>query len=382
MEFELNEEQRMVRQAAREFVEKEVIPRAREVDETGQFPWETIRKMGPLGFLGINMPEEYGGAGGDEVSLAILLEELGRGCGSTGLIVEAHTCLASAAIADFGTEEQKRKYLTPLARGEMLGALSLTEPGAGSDLVGGVRTTARRDGNEWVLNGSKMWTTNAGVAGVIVMLARTDPAGGSHSLSLFLVPKDTPGLHVDPPEKKMGLHGCWSHSVSLDEVRIPLDNLLGEEGRGIHEALHVLDGGRIGIGALSVGLARGALEAAISYAKERKTFGKPLAEHQAIQFKLADMATKVYLARLGIYHAAWLKDSGRPYTKEAGMAKLFASEMAEWVAYQAIQIHGGYGYSREYPVERIYRDARLMTIGEGTSEIQRLVIARRLTQGA
>ena len=378
MEFELNEEQRMIRQAAREFVEKEVKPRAREVDETGQFPWETIRKMGPMGFLGINVPEEYGGAGGDEISLAILLEELGRGCGSTGLITEDHICLASEAIAEFGTEEQKQKYLVPMARGEVLGALSLTEPGAGSDLVGGVRTTARRDGNEWVLNGSKMWTTNAGVAGVIVILARTDPAGGSHSLSLFIVPKDTPGMHVDPPEKKMGLHGCWSHAVSLDEVRIPLDNLLGKEGRGIHEALHVLDGGRIGIGALSIGLAQGALEAAISYAKERQTFGKPLVGHQAIQFKLADMATKVYLARLGVYHAAWLKDSGKPYTMEAGMSKLFASEMAEWVAYQAIQIHGGYGYSREYPVERIYRDARLMTIGEGTSEIQRLVIARRL----
>ncbi len=378
MDFELNEEQRMVKQAVREFVEKEVKPRSKEVDETGMFPWETIRKMGPLGFLGIDIPEEYGGAGGDEISLAILLEELGRGCGSTGLITEAHICLASASISEFGTESQKEKFLTPLAKGEMIGALSLTEPGAGSDLVGGVRTFAHRDGNEWVLNGSKMWTTNAGVAGVIVVLARTDPKGGTHSLSEFIVPASTPGLHIDPPEKKMGLHGCWSHALSLEDVRIPLDNLLGEEGRGIHQALHVLDGGRIGIGALSVGLAQAAYEAALSYARERSTFGKKLVEHQAIQFKLADMATKIHLARLGIMHAAWLKDRGEPYTKEAGMAKLFATEMAEWVAYQAIQIHGGYGYSREYPVERIYRDARLMTIGEGTSEIQRLVIARRI----
>ncbi len=377
MDFTFNEEQRLLQEALHNFVDKEVKPKARHVDETGEFPWESIHRLGEMGMLGLNVPEKYGGAGADEISVAIFLEELGRGCGSTGLISEAHLCLATAAINMFGSDEQKQRYLIPLAQGNTLGALGLTEPGTGTDLQG-IRTTARREGSEWVISGSKMWMTNAGVAGTTILLCRTRPERGSHSLSQFIVPTDTPGFHVDPPEKKMGLHGCWSHAVSLDDVRVPLDNLLGEEGKGLHQTLAVLDGGRIGIGALSVGLGQAALEAALAYAKERKTFGQPLVNHQAIQFKLADMATKVYVARRALYHAAWLKEQGQPFTKEGAMAKLFATEMAEEVAYQAIQIHGGYGYSQEYPVERIYRDARLMTIGEGTSEVQRMVIGRRL----
>ncbi|RME84205.1 MAG: acyl-CoA dehydrogenase, partial [Caldilineae bacterium] len=289
--------------------------------------------------------------------------------------------LACAPLALFGSEVLKERYLKPMARGEMLGALSLTEPGAGSDLKGGVRTRAEKDGGEWVINGSKMWMTNASVAGVMIVLVRTDPAGGSHSLSQILVPADTPGVTVAPAERKMGLHGCKTHAVSFDNVRVPLDHLVGEEGRGLQQTLTVLDGGRIGIGALSVGLAQAALEESVKYARERHTFGVPIAQHQAIQFKIADMATQIQAARLMVYHAAWLRDRGRPYSTAAAQAKLFATEMADRVCYEAIQIHGGYGYSAEFPVERLYRDNRLMTIGEGTSEIQRLVIARKILGG-
>ena len=380
MDFAFNEEQQFLHDTLHDFVAKEVKPKARHVDETGEFPWDTIHKLGAMGMLGLNIPEAYGGAGADELSVAIFLEELGRGCGSTGLISEAHLCLASAAINLFGSEAQKQRYLTPLARGKVLGALGLTEPGTGSDLQG-IRTTARRDGDEWVINGSKMWMTNGGVAETAVLLCRTKAERSSHSLSQFIVPTDTPGFQAGPPEKKMGLHGCWSHAVSLDDVRVPLDHLLGAEGKGLQQTLAVLDGGRIGIGALSVGLGQAALEEAIGYARQRETFGRPIAEHQAIQFKLADMATKVHIARQALYYAAWRKEQGLPFSKEGAMAKLFATEMAEEVAYQAIQIHGGYGYSREDPVERIYRDARLMTIGEGTSEVQRMVIARRIIKG-
>jgi alkylation response protein AidB-like acyl-CoA dehydrogenase len=332
--------------------------------------------MGPLGLLGLNVPEEWDGAGADTVSAAILYEELGRGCGSTALTVEAHLSLACPPFILFGSDMLKEKFLRPLASGEMLGALSLTEPGAGSDLKGGVRTKAERVGNEWVINGSKMWVTNASVAGVIIFLVRTDPAGGSHSLSMIAVPTDTPGLIIHPAEHKMGLHGCKTHAVTLEDVRVPLNYLVGEEGRGLHQALKVLDGGRIGIGALSVGLAQAALEAAVKYSKERQAFGKPIAEHQAIQFKLADMSTMIEAGRWMAYRAAWLKDQGQPFAQLAAQAKLFATEMADKVCFEAIQIHGGYGYSAEFPVERIYRDNRLMLIGEGTSEINRLVIAR------
>lgn len=383
MNFELTEEQRMWRDAVHAFVAKEVKPKAREVDETATFNWEAVHKMGPLGLLGMTVPEAYGGSEMDAISTAIGIEELGWGCGSTALAIAAHNGLGCAPIVLFGNEEQKQRWLPPVATGEgKLSALALTEPGAGSDLQGGVRTTARKEGDAWVINGAKMWCTNASVADYIIALVRTDPAGGSHSLSHIIVPTDTPGLYIHPPEKKMGLKGCHTHAITFENVRLPLENLLGEEGRGLHQTLAVLDGGRIGIGALSVGLAQAALEAALAYAQERQAFGGPIARLQAIQWMLADAATEIQAARWMVYHAAWLKQQGRPYTKEAAMAKMFATEMAERVCRNAIQIHGGYGYSREYPVERIYRDARLMTIGEGTSEIQRLVIARQLLKGA
>jgi len=377
MDFQLNEEQALFRRAVRDFAEAELKPRARHTDEAAEFNWAAVKKMGPLGLLGLNVPEEYGGAGVDPISAAIAIEEIGRGCGSTGLAIAAHNGLGSAPIALFGSETLKKKYLPPLATGSgRLAALALTEPGAGSDLTGGVRTFAVRQGHEWVINGSKMWCTNASIADVIVTLCRTDKAGGSNSLTLILAPTDTPGLSIGPAEKKMGLKGSPTHAVTYDNVRVSIENLVGEENHGLHQTLKVLDGGRIGIGALAVGLAQAAHEEAIQYAKQRQTFGKLIAEHEAIQWMIADAATQIEAARLMVYRAAWLKQYGRSFTREAAMAKLFATEMAEKVCFNAIQIHGGYGYSAEFPVERIYRDQRLMTIGEGTSEIQRLVIAR------
>lgn len=379
MDFDLNEEQRMWRKTVHDFVAAEVRPFAREADESGEFNWKAVRKMGPLGLLGLNIPEQYGGPGIDAVSAAIAIEELGWGCGSMALAIAAHNGLGSTPIVLFGSEAQKQKWLPLVSSGQhKLGSLALTEPGAGSDLQGGVRTRARKEGNEWVIDGAKMWCTNASIAEYIITLVRTNPAGGSHSLSMILVPTDTPGLTIGPAEKKMGLHGSPTHAVTYENVRVPLDNLIGEEGRGLHQTLTTLDGGRIGIGAISVGLAQAAFEQAVNYARERQAFGKPIADLQAIQWMLADMATQIEAARTLLYKAAWLKEQGRPYSMEASMAKLFATEMAEKVCRDAIQVHGGYGYSREYPVERMYRDARLMTIGEGTSEIQRLVIARHV----
>jgi butyryl-CoA dehydrogenase len=379
MNFDLNEEQRMWQKAVHDFVSKEVQPKAREVDENATFNWEATRKMGPLGLLGLSIPEEYGGAHVDAISAAIGIEELGWGCGSTALAIAAHNGLGTSPLALYGSEELKKRWLPLVASGRgKLGALALTEPGAGSDLQGGVRTKAEKVGNEWVINGSKMWCTNASIAEYIITLARTNPAGGSRSLSMILVPTSTPGLTIHPAEKKMGLKGSPTHMVTYEDVRVPLENLIGEENRGLHQTLSTLDGGRISIGALSVGLAQAAYEAALDYAKQRHTFGKPIAEHQAVQFMLADAATEIDAARLMVYRAAWLKQEGRPYSKEAAMAKLYATEVGERVSRNAIQIHGGMGYSAQYPVERIYRDARLMTIGEGTSEINRMVIARQL----
>lgn len=379
MDFDLNEEQRLWRKAVHDFVAKEVQPKAHEVDVNYEFNWEATRKMGPLGLLGLNIPEEYGGAGVDSVSAAIAIEELGWGCGSTALAIAAHNGLGSTPIVLFGSEDIKKQWLPLVSSGRnKLGALALTEPGAGSDLQGGVTTKAVKDGNEWVINGSKMWCTNASIAEYIITLVRTDPGGGSRSLSMILVPTNTPGLVIGPAEKKMGLHGSPTHAVTYEDVRVPLGNLIGEEGKGLHQTLATLDGGRIGIGAISVGLAQAAFEHAVNYARERKAFGKAIAHQQAIQWMLADAATEIEAARTLLYKAAWLKEQGRNYNKEAAMAKMFATEMAERVCRNAIQIHGGYGYSSEYPVERIYRDARLMTIGEGTSEIQRLVIARHV----
>lgn len=379
MNFDLSEEQRIWRKTVHDFVAREVEPKAREVDVTGEFNWDAVRKMGPLGLLSLNIPEEYGGAGVDAVSAAIALEELGWGCGSTALAIAAHNGLGTTPLVLYGSEELKQKWLPLVASGaNKLAALALTEPGAGSDLQGGVTTKAVKDRDEWVINGAKMWCTNASVAEYIITLVRTDPAGGSRSLSQILVPTDTPGLKIGPPEKKMGLHGSPTHAVNYEDVRVPFGNLIGEEGRGLHQTLSTLDGGRIGIGALSIGLAQAAFEHAVNYARERQAFGKPIAEQQAVQWMLADAATELEAARNLLYKAAWLKENHRPYNKEAAMAKMFATEMAERVCRNAIQVHGGYGYSSAYPVERIYRDARLMTIGEGTSEIQRLVIARHV----
>jgi alkylation response protein AidB-like acyl-CoA dehydrogenase len=379
MNFDLTEEQRVWQKTVHDFVAREVQPKAHEVDVIGEFNWTAARKMGPLGLLGLNIPEEYGGAGVDAVSAAIALEEIGWGCGSTALAIAAHNGLGTTPLVLYGSGELKQKWLPLVASGKnKLAALALTEPGAGSDLQGGVVTKTVKDGNEWVINGTKMWCTNASIAEYIITLVRTDPEGGSHSLSQILVPTDTPGLRIGPAEKKMGLHGSPTHAVTYEEVCVSLENLVGEEGRGLQQTLATLDGGRIGIGAISIGMAQAAFEYAVSYAKERKAFGKSIAEQEAIQWMLANAATEIEAARNLLYKAAWLKEQKRPYNKEAAMAKMFATEMAEKVCRDAIQIHGGYGYSSEYPVERIYRDARLMTIGEGTSEIQRLVIARHV----
>jgi alkylation response protein AidB-like acyl-CoA dehydrogenase len=383
MDFQLNEEQEMFRGLVHDFVAREVKPRAKETDESGEFNWPAVRKMGPMGLLGLEVPEEYGGAGVDAVSAAIAIEELGWGCGSTALAIAAHNSLALGPIVRYGTEEQKKKWLPAMASGQgKLACLALTEPGGGSDLQGGVRTSAVVEGDSWIIDGSKMWLTNASISDVMVLLCRTDRNAGSRSLSQLIVPSDSQGITIGPAEKKMGLKGSQTHAVSYDEVRIPLDNLLGEKGRGLHQTLYTLDVGRIGIGALSVGLAQAAFEEAIKYSQERETFGKPISQRQAIQWMLADAATEIQAARLMVYWAAWLKSENQPLTKAAAMAKLFATEVSERVCRNAIQIHGGYGYSSEFPVERIYRDTRLMTIGEGTSEIQRLVIARHLLTAA
>ena len=380
MDFSLNEEQRMWRNAVHDFVTNEVKPKAAELDETHELNWPAIRKMGQLGLLGLNIPEEFGGAGIDAISAAIAIEELGWGDGGTALTIAAHNGLGTAPIAMFGTEAQKEKFLPLAASGKSkLAALALTEPQAGSDLKG-IQTRAILDGDSWIINGSKMWITNAGDADYIITLLVTDPGASSHSMSMIIVPTDAEGLYVAPPEKKMGLGGCHSNAITYENLRVPKDNLLGDVGQGLQQTLQTLDGGRISIGALSIGIAQAALEEAVRYAKERQSFGKPIADHQAIQWMVADAATEIHAARLMIYNAAWLKDQGRPFTQAGAMAKLFASEMAERVTRNAIQILGGYGYSREYPVERMYRDARLMTIGEGTSEVQRLVIARKVLQ--
>ena len=377
MDFDLTPEQQMFQRAVRSFCEAELKPHAAEADRTGEMRWEAIRKMPTLGLTGLQVPEEYGGAGLDTVSAAIAIEEMGRVCGSTALSVSAHNGLCCGPIVRWGTPAQREAYLPRLTSGETLGALALTEPNAGSDLAN-VRTTARREGDTWVINGSKAWITNPRFAPVIVTFVRTDPEAGTHGFSHILVEPGTEGLTVHPPEKKMGLKASPTQMLTFDNVRVPRENLLGEEGRGLHQTLETLDGGRISIGALSVGLAQGAFEEAVRYARQREAFGVPIAQHQAIQWMIADAALEIDAARLMVYRAAWLRDQGRPYTKQAAMAKLMASEVAERVCFNALQIHGSYGYSQEFPVERMYRDQRLMSIGEGTSQIQRLVIARRV----
>jgi butyryl-CoA dehydrogenase len=377
MDFRLNEEQRMVRDMVRDLARNEIAPRAAQVDKGEEFPEETVRQMSELGLMGLPYPEEYGGGGGDYLSYAIAVEEVARACGSTALIYAAHVSLGCAPIYEFGSEEQKRKWLPRLCSGQGLAAFGLTEPEAGSD-AGSTRTSAVLDGDAFVLNGSKMWITSGAIADVVCCTAKTDPEAGTRGISCFLVEKGTPGFIPGKNEPKMGLKGSITSALSFENCRVPAGNLLGQKGDGFRQMLITLDGGRISIGAMALGLAQAALDEATRYAKERVQFGQPIAKFQAIQWMIADMATEIDAARLMVYRAAAAKDAGVRFTKEAAMAKLYASEAAERAAFKALQIHGGYGYSREYPVERIYRDQRLCTIGEGTSEIQRLVIARNV----
>ncbi|MBU2500182.1 acyl-CoA dehydrogenase [bacterium] len=376
MAMQLNENQKMIRQMARDFARAKIAPVAAKLDHSGEFPEANVREMGQLGFLGMVVPEQYGGLGGDITSYALVVEEISAVCGSHGLTVAAHNSLGCWPLVELGTEEQKQRFLPPAAAGESLLSFGLTEAGAGSD-AGGTRTTAVRDGDHWVLNGTKMWITNSHYAGAIVITAKTDPeAEGSHGISAFIVPTDTPGFTVEKKEDKLGMRASDTAPLTLEDVRIPADLLLGEEGEGFKYFMMTLDGGRISIAAVALGLAEGAYRTALAYAKERVQFGKPIASFQAVEFMLADMATQIQASRQLTYEACRLKDCGEPYAQMAAMAKLHSSETAMFVTDKAIQILGGYGYTREYPVERMYRDAKLCTIGEGTSEIQRMVIGR------
>ncbi|MGB8476435.1 MAG: acyl-CoA dehydrogenase [Candidatus Acidiferrum sp.] len=378
MDFTFSEEQQQLRKSVREFAEGEIAPHVMEWDEASHFPLEIMPKLGEMGLLGVIFPEEYGGAGLGYIEYVIAIEELARVDGSVGLIVAAHNSLCSNHIYKFGTEAQKQKYLAPLAKGKKIGAWSLTEPEAGSD-AGGTRTTARRDGNFWVLNGAKTFTTNGHYADFCVAMAVTDKTKGSHGISAFILEKGMPGFKPGKKENKLGMRASDTSEVIFSDCRVPLENLLGPEGEGFTGSLRILDGGRISIAALAFGMAQGALEAAVSYAKQRKQFGQSISEFQAIQFKLADMATEVEAARLLVYQAAWLADrKDVRFTRESSIAKLFASEVAVRVANECVQVHGGYGFIKDYPAEKFYRDVKLCTIGEGTSEIQRLVIARQL----
>ncbi|HSF17130.1 MAG TPA: acyl-CoA dehydrogenase [Vicinamibacteria bacterium] len=377
MNFEYSEDQRELRRAVREFAKQEIVPYAAQWDEKEVFPSEVIRKLGSLGFLGIIFPEKYGGAGLSYADYAILIEELARADASVGITVSAHVSLCANHIFEQGTEAQKERFLKPLATGEWIGGWSLTEPNAGSD-AGGTETTAVRDGDEWVINGSKTFTTNGSVCDVAVAMAVTDRGKAKHGISAFIVPKGTPGFRAGKKERKLGHRASDTAEMVFENCRVPSCHLLGPQGEGFVAALKILDGGRIGIASLALGIAQASFECAREYAKERKQFGRSIGSFQGVQFKLSDMATEIDAARLLIHRAAFLKDRGVRVTKEAAMAKLYASEVSVRAAEDAVQILGGYGYTRDYPAERYYRDAKLTTIGEGTSEIQRLVIARQL----
>jgi butyryl-CoA dehydrogenase len=381
MIFELNEEQSLIRQTVREFAEKEIKPSAAERDETESFDRALMfDKVGELGLAGIVFPEEYGGAGADYISYAIAVEELSRVCGSTGVTLSAHLSLCANPIYLFGTEEQKKEFLIPLAEGTKLGAFALTETSAGSD-AGGTRTTAVRDGDSWVLNGTKIFCTNGGEAEINIVFARTDKnAKKHHGISAFIVEKDTPGFSFGKKELKLGIRSSPTRELVFDNCRIPIANLLGEEGSGFKVAMKTLDGGRIGIAAQALGIAQGAYEAARDYALERKQFDQPIASFQAIQFKLADMATEIEAARLLVYQAAYKASAGQPYGKESAMAKMYASDVAMRVTTEAVQVFGGYGFTRDFPVERMMRDAKITQIYEGTNEVQRIVIAAAITR--
>ncbi|MDQ0156353.1 acyl-CoA dehydrogenase family protein [Robertmurraya andreesenii] len=377
MNFDLTPEQDMIRRTIKEFADEVVSPGALERDNTREFPLEIFKQLGEMGMMGLPFPEEYGGSGADTISFAIVTEELSRACGSTGITYSAHISLGGAPLHLFGTKEQKEKFLVPLCRGESLGAFGLTEPNAGSD-AGGTRTTAIEDKGEYRINGNKCFITNASYAKHIALTAITGEKDGRKEISAIIVPADSPGLSILCNYDKMGLNASNTTELILENVRVPTHYLLGKKGEGFKQFLITLDGGRIGIGAMAVGIAQAAFESALRYAKERKQFGTSISSFQAIQFKLADMAMKIELARNMVYKAAWLKDQGRPFTKEASMCKLYASEICTEVANQAIQIHGGYGYMKDYHVERYLRDGKLTEIGEGTSEIQRMVIARQI----
>jgi len=374
MRLELTEEQKMLQRTVREFAEAEVKPRARELDETGRFPLENFRKAAALGLTGVAYPEKYGGAGFDHVSYAIMIEEISRCCASTGVILSVQNSLCGEPFYRFGTEEQKQRFLAPLLRGEKIGCYALTEPQAGSNAAA-LATRAVRQGDRYLVNGTKAWITNGGVADVAVVYVNTDPEKGEKGITALAVERGTPGFRVGKEEKKLGIQGTACVELSFTDCAVPVENRIGNEGEGYRIALSSLDGGRIGIASQAVGIAQGAFQEALKYAQQRMAFGQPIAQFQAIQFMLADMATEIDAARLLARRAAWKQDTGARFTLEASIAKLFASERATRVTHKAIQIHGGYGYSREYPVERMYRDARITEIYEGTSEIQRLVIA-------
>ncbi|MDD7795785.1 acyl-CoA dehydrogenase [Clostridium sp. 'White wine YQ'] len=377
MDFALTKEQQLVRQMVREFALNEVKPIAGEIDETEEFPMENVKKMAKLGMLGIPFKKEYGGAGGDTVSYIMTVEELSKVCGTHGVIVSAHTSLCASVVDQFGTPAQKEKYLPPLAKGEKIGAFGLTEPGAGTDAAG-QQTVAVLDGDNYILNGSKIFITNGGVAETFIIFAMTDRSKGTKGISAFIVEKDFPGFSIGKLENKMGIRASSTTELIMENCIVPKENLLGAEGKGFGIAMKTLDGGRIGIAAQALGLAQGALDEAIAYMKERKQFGRPIAAFQGLQWYIAEMDVKVQAARQLVYKAAWTKDQGLPYTLEAARAKLFAADVAMEVTTKAVQIFGGYGYTKEYPVERLMRDAKITEIYEGTSEVQKMVISGSL----
>ncbi len=375
MEFRLSEEHQMMKKLFREFADNEIAPRAEHIDQTGEFPRENLRSLAREGHMGIPIPEEWGGAGADFLTYMFCLEEISRACATTGVILAVHTSLGIFSILYHGTEEQKNKFVTPLSQGDMLGAFALSEPGAGSDAAA-LKTRARKEGDYYILNGNKVFITSAGEADVYVVFATMDPEKKTRGITAFLVEKDAPGLLIGAKEKKMGLNGSATCELIFEDCRVPAENLLGEEGGGFKIAMSLLDGGRIGIAAQGLGIAQAAFDAAVQYAKTREQFGRPISDFQAIQFKLADLATELEAARLLVYRAAFHKDKNLPCTREASMAKVFATDLAMKAGIEAVQIYGGYGYSRDYPVERYMRDAKVTQIYEGTNQIQRIVIAR------
>ena len=374
MNFGLTREQELVRQMVREFAVNEVKPIAAEIDETERFPMENVKKMAELGMMGIPFPKELGGAGGDVLSYIVAVEELSKVCGTTGVIVSAHTSLCASLIYENGTPAQKEKYLVPLAKGEKIGAFGLTEPGAGTDAAG-QQTTAVLDGDNYILNGSKIFITNGGVADTFIVFAMTDKSQGTRGISAFIVEKDFPGFSIGKKEDKLGIRASSTTELIFENCIVPKENLIGKEGKGFGIAMKTLDGGRIGIAAQALGIAEGAYEEAVKYMKERKQFGRPLSAFQGLQWMIAEMETKIEAAKLLVYKAAWLKQNKMPYSVDAAKAKLFAAEVAMDVTTKAVQIHAGYGYTKEYPVERMMRDAKITEIYEGTSEVQKMVIA-------